>query len=326
MKNEKFLEGTLIKGKDLKGYTLCKILAEDMVMQGFQYKMGMNEDVKPLATAGNCKAGLYFCFIKDVYGYLRYGNKLALIGIPDEEDVYVDDNKFRAHRLDIKKIMHLDEVTTWMYLCKNAADNRDAFYYAVENGYLDVVKYLHKQGADIMAYDNLAVRLAIEKGHLEVVKYLHKNGADIKTMADKISIRNAIRNGHLETVKYLYENGAITKYDNDAVICAAENGHLEVVEYLHKQGADIMVYDNLAVKLAAENGYLEVVEYLHKNGADITAQNNAAVRWASEGGHLEVVRYLHENGADITADNDYAVRWAAKNGHLDIVKYLQANV
>lgn len=178
MKNGKFIEGTLIKGKDLKGEILCKVISEDMIMQGFQYKMGMNEDVKPLATRGSCKAGLHFCLIKDVYWYLGYGSKLALISIPDD-DVYVDDDKFRTHRLDIKKIMPLGEVATWMYLCKN--------------------------GLDVTADDNYAVRCAAKNGHLEIVKYLHENGADI-TADDNYAVKWAARNGYLEVVKYLQAN------------------------------------------------------------------------------------------------------------------------
>ncbi len=299
MKNGKFIEGTLIKGKDLKGEILCKVISEDMIMQGFQYKMGMNEDVKPLATRGSCKAGLHFCLIKDVYWYLGYGSKLALISIPDDDDVYVDDDKFRTHRLDIKKIMPLGEVATWMYLCKNGLDvtaGNNAVRYAVKNRYLEVVEYLHQNGEDITADDNYAVRLAARSGYLDIVKYLYENGVDI------------------------------TVGNNYAVVCAADNGHLEVVKYLHQNGEDITAGNNYAVVCAADNGHLEVVKYLHQNGADVTADDNYAVRCAAKNGHLEIVKYLHENGADITADDNYAVKWAARNGYLEVVKYLQANM
>ena len=212
MKNGKFIEGTLIKGKDLKGYILCKILTEDMVMRGFQYKMGMNKDVKPLATTGSCEAGLHFCLIKDVYRYLGYGSKLALISIPDDEDVYVDIGKFRTHKIGIKKIMQLGEVETWMYLCKNGLDvtanNNDALIWAARNGYLDVVEYLHENGADITANNNYAVRFAAGNGRLGVIKYLHKNGADI-TAGDNEAVRRAAAYGHLNVVRYLHKNGAV---------------------------------------------------------------------------------------------------------------------
>ncbi len=270
MKNGKFIEGTLIKGKDLKEEILCKVISEDMVMRGFQYKMGMNEDVKPLVTEGNCKVGLHFCLIEDVSRYLGYGSKLALISIPDDEDVYVDDNKFHSHKLDIKKIMQLDEVETWMYLCKN--------------------------GLDVTAGNNNAVRWVARNGYLEVVEYLYENGADI------------------------------TAEDNEAVRWAAENGYLGVVKYLHQNGADITAQNNAAVRWAAAYGYLEVVKYLHRNGADITAMNNYSAVWAARNGYLEIVKYLYENGADITVQNNAAVWWAARNGYLEVVKYLQANM
>lgn len=56
MKYRKFEVGAVIKGSDLNGYTLCKILSEDMCMRNFQYRIGMNEDVKPLALEGGCQA------------------------------------------------------------------------------------------------------------------------------------------------------------------------------------------------------------------------------------------------------------------------------
>lgn len=53
--------------------------------------------------------------------------------------------------------------------------------------------------------DNYAVGLAARNGHLEVVKYLHQNGADI-TADNNYAVRKAAANGHLEVVKYLQAN------------------------------------------------------------------------------------------------------------------------
>lgn len=234
--NSKFEVGTVIKGKDLKGYTLCKILSENMNIRGFQYKTGINVDVNPLALKGSCEAGLYFCFIEDICNYLAYGTKLAIVKVPEDEDVYVDRGKFRTHRLEIRKIMPYNEVATWRYLYKSGArltgDNNYAVRWAAEKGHLEVVKYLHKSGANITADSNYAVRWAADNGHLKVVEYLHKNGANI-VACDNYAVRMAASNGHLEVVKYLYENGAdITAYDNYAVKKAEKKGHTDVAEYL----------------------------------------------------------------------------------------------
>ena len=47
-----------------------------------------------------------------------------------------------------------------------------------------MVKYLHANGADIMAHNNAAVRWAKAKGHVDVVKFLCENGADITAKDD----------------------------------------------------------------------------------------------------------------------------------------------
>ena len=249
MGNKGFDKGTIIKGKDLKDRVLCKVLSEDMKMRGFQYKMGLNEDINPLELKGSCKAGLHFCDVKSVCNFLCYGSLLAIVEIPDEEDVCVDDGKYRTHRVTIRRVMPLNDVTTWKYLHKNGADitvnDNYAIEWASENGYLEVVKYLHKNGADITVYDNSALCLASLRGHLEVVKYLHKNGADI-TVDNNYALRYAAKNGHLEVVKYLHENGgSITAYNNYALRHAAIYRHFDVFKYLYENGADISVIDKM---------------------------------------------------------------------------------
>lgn len=236
MLDKNFQEGTTIKGKDLKDYTLCKILSEDMVMRGFQYRTGMNEDVNALAVKGNRKAGLHFSLVQNICEYLCFGTKLAVVSIPDGEDVYVDGGKFRTHRLYIEKVMLLNETVAWEYLYENGADitadDNYAVRWASENGYLEVVKFLHENGADITARNNYAVKWAAMNGFLDAVKYLHKNGADIRS-CDNYAVRWAAVNGFFDIVKYLHENGAdITAGADFTIKMAEKNGHMEIIEYL----------------------------------------------------------------------------------------------
>lgn len=269
MKNGKFEVRTIIKGKDLKGELLCKVISEDMVMKGFQYKMGMNEDVNPLAMICSCQPGLHFCLVKDIYNYLDFGTNLAIVEIPDDEYVYVDNAKFRTHRLEIKKIMPLSEVATWIYLNKNgyttAMDYNIVVGWVAEKGYLDVLKYLCRNIADIELYYREALISAVMCGQLEVVKYLHENGVDI------------------------------TANDNEAIIYASNCGRLEILKYLCENGADITARNNKAIISASAGGQLEMVKYLHQNGADITARDNEAIIWATKYGHTDVAEYLQAN-------------------------------
>lgn len=266
MENKKFKEGTVIKGRDLEGYMLCKVLSGDMAMQWFQTRTGTDRNTGRPAVKSGRGEGVQFFPAEDICSHLYEGTVLAVVSVPGEENVYAGPRGFRADRLDVRGLMLLGSPKIWGCLAAN--------------------------GADITAEDSCAVKWAAEEGHLEALKYLHANGADI-TAGNNYAVIHAAWKGHLEIVEYLHRNGADITADNSrAVGWAAEEGHLEVVKYLHANGADITARNNYAVRWAAENGHLEVVKYLYENGADITADGSNTVRLAEGNGHKDVVSYL----------------------------------
>jgi ankyrin repeat protein len=111
---------------------------------------------------------------------------------------------------------------------------------ACKEGNLSAVRKYVEKGADIHAWDGLALRWAAENGHLEIVKYLVEQGADIRVNNDW-ALRYAAYNGHLAIVKYLIEQGANIHARDDLALrwaAAAEGGHLQVVNYLRKAAGD----------------------------------------------------------------------------------------
>ena len=265
MTDAKWRQGTVLKGEDLRGIALCKILSQNMIMKGFRYQIGVNEEVNHSCS----EKGLHFSTVQDIGCYLDYGEKLAIVTVPNNEKIYVDAHGFHAYRLNIERILPLNKSAAWEFLMKNGAPISGqkplAICYAAQKGYLDVIKYLYENGADITARSQFPVRWAAKNGHLEVVKYLHKNGADI------------------------------TAFDNFAVRWAAAGGYLEVVKYLHENGADITAHGNEAICRAVAGGYLAMVKYLHRHGADIAACDHRIVRWAAKYGYTDIVRYLHKS-------------------------------
>ena len=134
---------------------------------------------------------------------------------------------------------------------------------ADENVYLDVVKYLVEQGANL--HDNLLY--GAEHGYLDIVKCLVERGADTR---DKLVLILAARNGHLNVVKYLVERrGKLRIKDEEALRSSAMNGHLNVVKYLVEKGVNLHDKDEEALKRAAGNGHLDVVKYLVEQGANL---------------------------------------------------------
>lgn len=259
MEINEYKAGTVIKGKDLSGQMLGKIISP------FHSK---NKGENTSVPACKFRTETYFCLIKDICEYLDIGTKFAIVSIPDEEDAFVGEKVFYAENICIQRVMALADVETWEYFTENGADitadDNNAVRIAAEYGWFDVVQYLCEHGADVTADNNDALISAVYHGNFELLEYLHKNGADISAGND-YAIKRASDIGDIKAVKYLYENGA-----------------------------DITADYNYPIRRAAMNGNLETVKYLYENGADITAKNNFALKWAKENGHQKTAEYLRE--------------------------------
>jgi ankyrin repeat protein len=161
---------------------------------------------------------------------------------------------------------------------------------AARNGHLDVVMYLHKNGAPV---DN-AIFMAIEFSRLDVLMYLCSNTDDSFTRRNAVAYAGIY--GNLDVIKYLCGVAGIGERRRAALYTASRHGNLDVVKYIHS--FDVTVDCTFALAMASENGHLDVVKYFHENGADVTAwgTNNPLID-ARRNGHLDVVEYLLENGA-----------------------------
>ena len=68
-----------------------KVLSEDMTHHGFTYQLGLNELKEEFNPRGSCQpGGFYVTKPQHVFEFLNYGNKLAIITIPNDAHVYED--------------------------------------------------------------------------------------------------------------------------------------------------------------------------------------------------------------------------------------------
>ena len=180
--------------------------------------------------------------------------------------------------------------------------NEDELIDSIAIGHLENVKFLLKNGANIHAYSDYALRFASECGHIEVMKLLIEAGADIHACSDD-ALRLASRHGHIEIVKLLIDHGAdIHAHSDLALISASMYGHIEIVKLLIDLGADIHACSDLALRYASQFGYTETVKLLIEAGADIHACDDYALRWASHGGgRTEIVKLL-KTAAESSSD------------------------
>lgn len=222
--------------------TCLKFTTSTETHRRFKFRTGLNTDTNSLApdpTKLLGTYGLYFTDIRYCARWLAYDMAYVReVTLPKGELVVNLDGQYRSHRIILGPRYDLYKVKTWKWLVSKGFDNaNDALRWATVNGDLEVAKYLVALGADVTAYDNLAVCNSSYFGHLEMVKYLVSQGADV-TARKNYALRWASANGDLDVVEYLVSQGAdVTACNNHAVHLANEYGHLDVVKFLESKGA-----------------------------------------------------------------------------------------
>ena len=201
------------------------------------------------------------------------------------------------------------------------ADLERALIVAVQFDHLDIVKYLVSKGANPRAQNDYALLYAAYKGRIAMVEYLVSQGADIHA-GDGYDTQNslwyAVEGGHLDVVKYLVSIGAdVSAIRGDTLAAAIARGDVSVVEYLVERGAN----GDQALGIACQNGMLGVAKYLISHGANVDAAD--ALRHAIINDRLEVLTYLVEEvGVDIHTRNDIAIVWAVNYAGDAVLDYI----
>ena len=143
-----------------------------------------------------------------------------------------------------------------------------------EFGYLDIVKYLIKNQADINPNAPIfgtPLIVAAMGGHFDVIQSLVRNNAEINTCS---------------TAGYSALHWAVT-----------ETGSLEILKYLIKHGADVNLITQIGspLHIAASFGNLKMMQILHNHGADVNSVKEengfSPLHEAAEEGHFEACKY-----------------------------------
>lgn len=138
------------KFKEKYGNKFYKFLSEDLIQYDFKYSLGLNVDTNKFNPTGECsKGGLYFSDINNILSFYKFGPNIGIIEIPDDSQVYIENNKFKANKIELKNIL------------------------VNENEILKVLKYSHENGCRL---NEDTCKNTATHGHLEVLKWLHENG------------------------------------------------------------------------------------------------------------------------------------------------------
>ena len=185
-----------------------------------------------------------------------------------------------------------------------------ALMWACYEGYLEIVKLLIANGADIYLKHSggkTAFVIARERGYVDIVNVIashvaniNLNDINLKDNDGNTALMNASRLGAYELVYELIAKGADTNLKNKngktALIIASRNDYFEIVAVLAGRGAaDMNIKDNdgkTALMYASENGSSSSAGQLIIEGADINLKDNdgnTSLMLASREGHTDIV-------------------------------------
>lgn len=200
------------------------------------------------------------------------------------------------------------------------SDYNNAIDCAVENGNIDIVKYIIECISDF-TYDGngFSISTAVDVGRLDIVKYLVENNSDINYGKGR-AIRSAVKKNDLEIVKYLIENGANIAIEGYPILNCARS--IEMIDYLVDSGADIHCNNDVTIISAAKDGRLDIIEHLIKLGINLNDKLDEILKIAVYSRNFDLVKYAIDNNADVSKDEEYLLKHAALNGYTEIIKCL----
>ncbi|MEX2939978.1 ankyrin repeat domain-containing protein [Serratia fonticola] len=202
----------------------------------------------------------------------------------------VDLSKFRFSYEEMHEIAN-DKLLSHRIFYEKPSEGPDAAWFdAVKQGNLSEVKKMVEAGQNLEAKDEAslgqtALGWAAFIGYLDMVKYLTEQGADIRATdrADVYhSVKSAVMGKNAEVVKYLHERlkddvdwDAVEQDGETLFMVAAVDGRLEVVKYILQFNPDINVVaknekpkiDASPLSGACENGFTDVANLLISKGA-----------------------------------------------------------
>ena len=259
-------------------------------------------------------------------------NRLRLI---DLKNAILSGNYQRVRELIQKYKMNNQEL-----------DQERFIHMAVENRYPEITKELLRNGANPNIKDEnyplhwFPIHVATRNGDTEMLKLLHKYGADIES-EDRRSekpIHLAFVKGHIEAAQFLVKNGSNINgkgfSGRTPMYYAAFFGHKELIKmYIQLESqieARAEYLNTLLLTSVTHSTSIETMLYLIESGANVSAKNSqgmSPLHIASGCNLTEVVLALISKGAEISAQDNYGntpLKYAVINGHEEMVELILA--
>ena len=179
-------------------------------------------------------------------------------------------------------------------------------YIAAQEGYLDILMYLHNSGADLTQGNNQGfspLYIAATEGHPKILEYLHNVGIDLNAITHdkRTAIYLASENGHLDTVELLL------KYKCNSQILYTSTA-ASLIESASKKDKSIQerMDDKIAYRLLLGDSE-EHIQLLPQDIAEVMGHQEIVVLLKShDSSKLSVAALLTNGGSMFSASQNSA--------------------
>ncbi len=196
----------------------------------------------------------------------------------------------------------------------------EPIHFVARNGNIAAMDALVKHGADVnissdVRYNYPPAYYAVEEGHLDMLKWLKNNGADMKAVIgiEQGSLLHTVVSAEKEDLKiidFLVNECGVSinrgnEYGTTPLMRAADKGNYDMAKKLIELGADVRTGNPSgmsALSFAAANGHDKIVELLIKNGCNPNVGDKngyTPAHYAAGYGHESTLKLLWKHGADL---------------------------
>ncbi len=245
-----------------------------------------------------------------------------------------------AHALNHQPLLDYLSGKGQGYINRVDAQGKTSLHSAVDQGQVEVVKWLLDHRADVAAKDadgRTPLDWAVRKNDTNSIKILVAHNANVKgkNAAGYTPLHYATQENCVDAVTTLLDHGANIEAQGEdgftPLHYAAEAGNEAMIRLLLRRGAGINAKDewgHTPLHRAALKGHINAAESLLEGKVTIDAKdidNNTPLHFAVQGKHVDIVELLLIHGAHRKAKNKDGLTplyYAVQMGNVPVTKAL----
>jgi hypothetical protein len=194
----------------------------------------------------------------------EYQGELNLIDVAVESDsaemlTWLNKNDYAGSQLMANYATSAGKLNSLNWIKNHDPDDitDDLMNLAIEKGYLNIAKWLHKQS---MPLDNRSFTLAVENGFDLIVEWL----ISIGTVGNTSDIILAIRGGHLNVLKILWANDY--EFDEAHIFMVAAYNYVNILDWMNQEGME--TNDEIYLDVLKHDA-VDAAKWLYMHGYDL---------------------------------------------------------